>query len=539
MQNLPPSVMVPHLKRLDESLLEMMEVATRLNCLSGESLDPLILRRVRMPVRKRGAGLRSQEWVAPMAFAGGFLHAIPAVASMCPALGAWLHGPHFHDPAHRADRLAFFTEQSESPLRESFTAAWNVMRERAGNPAPGADDPRPLDYPVKSAGFCEGKLIKEKFQREFTRQIEDVLFRQLKSDFKALDWKDMRSAAFFVVDNYSRQFINALPLMDTWCLGDELAEMYATYFGVPSPACAQYVGRRVGTREGSSLDAYGHALTSTTGLQGNNVKARHDHLKWVIGRVMEVLHVTVEASGLFNDLIHDPRYWQQSKSDRQRQGICPDFATPAGEGNRGTDRGTLFELKTFSMSATGPGTGSRYKTKVSVRNSRHATNLRGRGIQSEYVRKARKADQKWCGTPVGTQGPIERRLLQYGAVFGLTVGGFGEVNDNMDELVSLCATRAAESKWRLMGADNLAQAVQTFKARIRRSIGVEGARGLARLRLANLVHVHSFNRGSLSSCQLRQREKAYYYDARETHYNRFGPHAWFDPSMRGRSTHHC
>ena len=39
MQNLPPSVMVPHLKRLDESLLEMMEVATRLNCLSGESLD--------------------------------------------------------------------------------------------------------------------------------------------------------------------------------------------------------------------------------------------------------------------------------------------------------------------------------------------------------------------------------------------------------------------------------------------------------------------------------------------------------------------
>ena len=101
----------------------------------------------------------------------------------------------------------------------------------------------------------------------------------------------------------------------------------------------------------------------------------------------------------------------------------------------------------------------------------------------------------------------------------------------MDKLVSLCATRAAESKWRLMGADNLAQAVQTFKARIRRSIGVEGARGLARLRLANLVQVHSFNRGSLSSCQLRQREKAYYYDARETHYNRFGPHAWFDRSQ--------
>ena len=84
-------------------------------------------------------------------------------------------------------------------------------------------------------------------------------------------------------------------------------------------------------------------------------------------------------------------------------------------------------------------------------------------------------------------------------------------------LVSRCATRAAESKWRLMGANNLAEAKQTFKARIRRSIGVEGARGLARLRLANLVEVHTFNRGP-SACVLRQREKAFYYDAREAHY---------------------
>ena len=67
-----------------------------------------------------------------------------------------------------------------------------------------------------------------------------------------------------------------------------------------------------------------------------------------------------------------------------------------------------------------------------------------------------------------------------------------------------------------------------------RPIGVEAARGLARLRLANLVNVHSFQR-SESAASLHQREKSYYYDARETHYNRFGPHAWFDPGMRGRT----
>jgi hypothetical protein len=188
-------------------------------------------------------------------------------------------------------------------------------------------------------------------------------------------------------------------------------------------------------------------------------------------------------------------------------------------------------LKTFAVGPT------RYKSKKSLRERRHAANLRGRAIQNEYARKARAVDQKWCGTPAGTQGPIEQRLLQFGPVFGLTLGGFGEVNDNMDVLVSRCATRAAESKWRLMGANNLAEAKQTFKARIRRSIGVEGARGLARLRLANLVEVHTFNRGP-SACVLRQREKAFYYDAREAHYIRFGPRAWFDPDMRGRTSHH-
>ena len=39
------------------------------------------------------------------------------------------------------------------------------------------------------------------------------------------------------------------------------------------------------------------------------------------------------------------------------------------------------------------------------------------------------------------------------------------------------------SKWRLMGASNLAEAVATFKARITRCLGVEATRGLARLHL--------------------------------------------------------
>ena len=238
---------------------------------------------------------------------------------------------------------------------------------------------------------------------------------------------------------------------------------------------------------------------------------------------MSVLNVTVEATDLFSHLFTNEAYLAQSKSARQRQGICPDFWIPSS--NR------IMELKSFSYSPV------RYKSKKCHRERRHAANLRERSIQTGYIAKARKADRMWCNTPEGEQGPIEQRLLQFGPVLGLTAGGFGEMNSYMDVLVDLIATKAAEDKWRLMGATSLAQAKQTFVIRVRRSIGVEAARGLARLRLANLTHVHTFRRGE-SACSLRQREKSYYYDAREAHYNRFGPHAWFDPSMRGRTSHH-
>ena len=56
-------------------------------------------------------------------------------------------------------------------------------------------------------------------------------------------------------------------------------------------------------------------------------------------------------------------------------------------------------------------------------------------------------------------------------------------------------------------------------------------------KLYHLYKILNFNRGP-SACVLRQREKAFYYDAREAHYIRFGPRAWFDPDMRGRNSHH-
>ena len=74
-----------------------------------------------------------------------------------------------------------------------------------------------------------------------------------------------------------------------------------------------------------------------------------------------------------------------------------------------------------------------------------------------------------------------------------------------------------------MGATALEDGAKVLEKRAIRTLGVEGVRGLARVRLANLSHVCSTYRQSGPN---RGREKAYYENARQAHYERFGPRAY-------------
>ena len=74
-----------------------------------------------------------------------------------------------------------------------------------------------------------------------------------------------------------------------------------------------------------------------------------------------------------------------------------------------------------------------------------------------------------------------------------------------------------------MGATSLEDGAKVLEKRAIRTLGVEGVRGLARVRLANLSHVCSTYRQSGPN---RGREKAYYENARQAHYERFGPRAY-------------
>ena len=157
------------------------------------------------------------------------------------------------------------------------------------------------------------------------------------------------------------------------------------------------------------------------------------------------------------------------------------------------------------------------------------------GVSTVALPVALKVDRRWNGTAQGAQGPVERRMQEFGPIGGLVVGAFGEASADVLTLIQRTALFNAERNglWRCMGASSLEDGAKVLEKRAIRTLGVEGVRGLARARLANLSHVCSNYRQSGPN---RGREKAYYENARQAHYERFGPRAYYKSGRRQHSS---
>ena len=77
-----------------------------------------------------------------------------------------------------------------------------------------------------------------------------------------------------------------------------------------------------------------------------------------------------------------------------------------------------------------------------------AVDKRARLLQGEHRRKAGNADQVYGGhNDPDHAGPNERKLLQFGKVFGLVLAAFGEVSEDLHLLIQ----NLAKSRIRTMG----------------------------------------------------------------------------------------
>ena len=211
----------------------------------------------------------------------------------------------------------------------------------------------------------------------------------------------------------------------------EFAEAFAALLCLPSPACAPRLGQQVVGQ--ARVDRYGDAVVNAR-MRGDGFRRRHDSIKMGISKLLQWAGVRAECEvfNAFADAI------PQKGLNRIEQGCCrqgqvPDFKL---EGERGGEE-TLCKLKTMSASV------SRYPQDPLPRDGTRAVDRRAAGLTADYLSKARRIDQLYCGTlplpppqPGGQQqprvtGPVERRLLQYGEVRDWCFGAWGEVSTEM------------------------------------------------------------------------------------------------------------
>ena len=466
--------------RVDSSLLAVAD-----HCVPGLTADSIALRRLRLPARMYGGGIRSLVDVSHAAFVGAFCRSVPLMldrhdvhgclqSGFMPALAPMLGNGSF-DVGFESTRFQQLLDTS-FPLAVAFRSSWFLMQIEVG--ALGVEEPDgPLLFrPAAAAGAGHDKV-----QRDLTRVRERVRFQKLDVDVRALPASDMRRLSWLNLDKFSTVWVAAWPSHEVAFSNAEFAEVTARYFGLPSPACAPFVGTRIpGLRD--TVDAFGVRLLAAN-MRGDGWRLQHDCLKWRIVEDAKEMGVRLqcEVLGVFaSSLSAFARESLASLPLRQRQGIVPDFLASLEPSPGVPAEDTLLELKTLHCAP------STYVFSWTRRCE--AVLRRADRIPAEYVRKARKLDQRFCGTVTGETGPVERKLASFGEVRGLVFGSWGEASPYVEELLSAFVASGSVRHWRAMRAQSPEEVRGALAWLLRRRWGFTALRESARL-LLDRVHL--------------------------------------------------
>ena len=265
----------------------------------------------------------------------------------------------------------------------------------------------------------------------------------------------------------------------------EFTEALALALCMPSPACQERVGEKVGK---SVVDVFGDNIMSAA-LPGDHWRTRHDTIKMALNSLCSWarLPATVEVWGLFSHLI-PAEALSRFESGRARQGLVPDFRFQVPS-DLGESQVALAELKVISCCKTwyAPGAGNRVR----------ATNKRAQGLQAIYKNKARALDQTISGTTEGQRGPVERRLDEFGPLIGLCFGAWGEGSNDVHRMVDMLAKsrikfqRAQEGSATEVGPQN---ELASIVGQIRRKLSITAIKSQVRCLLSRLHQVGPGNK---------------------------------------------
>ena len=194
-------------------------------------------RRISLPARKHGLGIRSRVDLAPVAFIAGFTEAAerfldrdlgggitsPGFFTMLePLFGAGAFDQHGH-------RLSRFLD-GPSPTAAMYDDLWyNISQaytRHVGAP--------PTDGPLASARGWLGADGSQKLQHRLTVQLEDAAYHSLDDHLRSLPHCQIRHA-WLQLDALSQQWVTSWPSAEHAIAPVEFSEVMATYLGEESP----------------------------------------------------------------------------------------------------------------------------------------------------------------------------------------------------------------------------------------------------------------------------------------------------------------
>ena len=434
----------------------------------------------RQPVKLGGMGLRSLVEASQVAFVGAMEQAVPTFAGpegLCPQLTQYLGGEECFGEAaaHTGEGRWRHLLEHGGRLGEELRATWDELRLEAGQAATWLEEELEdvLSVEAESIG---GRSTNGGTRTKISEQREQMRGRMI---LKAVErYHDQEARPCWSWPDRGKQS-SAWLLTLSGLSGPEFSEAAATLLCVPSPACASRLGERVTRRK--TVDIWGDNVRSAA-LPGDGFRKRHDLVKNFLVRILKSAGISTECE-VFNMFAREIPQAGLARIERGRvrQAIVPDFRISQIEPGGDREISRLWELKAISSCKT------RYPRNP--RPEGRAVDRRSDLLQGEYEKKARTTDQRYGGAIEGEIGRCEAKLLSYGRVRGLVVGGWGELNEDFKQLleaISQSRHKLLENQAGSMTRKSDRQQLATIKSNTRQQLSRVCVQSQARLLLDRL-----------------------------------------------------
>ena len=488
---------------VDAALLSTVEAAGRPGMLAeddGTQAEGVMLRRLRLPARRKGAGVRSRLDLAPAAYCASAVEAMECFLPGAGSTGFWaVLEPVFGAGAFAAGghRLEHWLD-TMTPEAMSFFQAWMRCQAEVRD----TDVRGPLDQEPRLAGVgSQGRL-----QHAITVQHEQVEHQRLSDLIEGLPHTHPARSSWLEVGEFAQTLITSWPSENTGvdlgfddCLCHYLggllpSEVGKVGLGIPDSQLAARArraaadGAPVPPRE-RVCDGYGLQL-ETACLPGGHINERSCAIRDVVAG--DLPGASMETRGLFAHVL------PQAVLDRPREGMVPDITAPTRVGQPAAAAGAppqprrnvMMDVKTLS------GAAELYREGPHARSTRRGAPVaeRARRVHGDYVRRARELDHQHSRQADGSPypgvreqgrrhlvGPVLAALRAWDPVVGLVVGSYQGCSEELHALAREVAEERARTEWRQMGARSEHEALGIFVHDVHRRWGSVFWRSWARV----------------------------------------------------------